>query len=228
MLGSPHLLPPLVAAGFEWICLDQQHGRFDDSSTIQGIAELRGSPATVVVRVRSLDAGLIGRALDSGSDGVIVPMVSTAEQAAAAVRATYYPPLGERSWGPIAADYGTSTAEVNRDILCAVMVETPDALAHIDEIAATPGLSMIFVGPFDLSIALGRDVDGLLADFTDDSPLQVVVASCRAAGITAGAFAGTPERAQLLLKHGFTFVAAATDGLIVTRGGQSQLKLAGF
>lgn len=224
MLGSAHVLPPLAAAGFDWICIDQQHGRFDDAAMFDGLGALRDVPIDAVVRVRSLDAGLIGRALDAGAHGVIVPMVASAEQAADAVRATYYPPLGERSWGPIGAGAGASPSAANDAVLCAVMVETPGALAAVDRIAATPGIGMIFVGPFDLSLALQRNVDEMLADFADSSPLQRIIRACQRTGVVPGAFGGTPERASLLLKHGFTFVVMATDIVTVTRGGELLLK----
>jgi 4-hydroxy-2-oxoheptanedioate aldolase len=217
MLGSPHLLPPIAAAGFDWLCLDAQHGRFDDASIIAGLAELGAAQIRTVVRVRSLDAGLIGRALDAGADGVIVPMVANAEQAAEAVRATFYPPLGERSWGPIASYESSGETP---EVMCAVMIETAPGLANATEIAATPGLGMIFVGPIDLSLALGLELDQLLEDFGKSSPLATIVASCERAGIVAGAFAGTPERAVLLRRHGFTVVATVTDALIATRGGR--------
>lgn len=111
-----------------------------------------------------------------------------------------------------------STSERNASVVCAVMVETPAGLDKVEEIAATPGVDMVFVGPFDLALALGVDVDAMLADTSLTGILGRIVGACRAAGVTAGAFGGTPERASQLLRQGFTFVAAATDALSIQRG----------
>jgi 4-hydroxy-2-oxoheptanedioate aldolase len=190
---------------------------------IESVAELGRSDVSILVRVRSLEAGLIGRALDAGANGVIVPMVSTAEQARAAVSASHYPPLGQRSWGPIFDTYeaGTTPSDRNAAVMCAVMIETPAGLDNALDIAATPGIDMVFVGPFDLALALGVNVDVLLSDTTETGPLQRIVQACTTAGIIAGAFGGTPERAARLRRHGFTYLAAATDALVITRGARS-------
>ncbi len=94
---------------------------------------------------------------------------------------------------------------------CAVMVETALAIENLDAIAATPGLDMVFVGPFDLSLALGLDVDDLLTDRAQQAPLPTIVRACREAGILAGAYAGSPARAKVLSQQGFTWIAVATD-----------------
>lgn len=98
------------------------------------------------------------------------------------------------------------------------MIETASALHQADEIARIPDLDQLFVGPFDLSIALGREVDDLLGDFSEDAPLPTVVRACRAAGITAGAFAGSADRAKVLRRHGFTWVAVTTDAALLRLG----------
>lgn len=208
-----------LAAGLDWVCLDQQHGRWDDARVLAALDVLSGGPGRLLVRVRSLDAGLIGRALDGGAHGVIVPMVESVEQALAAVAAVRYPPEGSRSFGPITAPYGapSDTAAANAANLCAVMIETAAALEAVEDIAAVPGVDLLFVGPFDLSLALGTDVDTLVADGVA-GPLGRIVAAAEAAGIRAGAFGGIPARAQLMAELGFTLVAATTDTDVVERG----------
>ncbi|MEP6796544.1 MAG: aldolase/citrate lyase family protein [Lapillicoccus sp.] len=207
-----------LAAGLDWVCLDGQHGRWDDARVLAALDALPAEPGRVLVRVRSLDAGLIGRALDAGARGVVVPMVESAEQARAAVAAVRYPPSGSRSFGPIRAPYGapSDTAAANAANLCAVMIETAAALDAVEVIAAVPGVDLLFVGPFDLSLALGTDVDSLLAE--DDGPLTRVVAAAAATGIRAGAFAGTPDRARRMAALGFTLIAATSDTDVVERG----------
>lgn len=222
-LGEPRLGALLEKAGYDWVCLDGQHGHFDDRSVRETLA-LRGErTATVLVRVLSNDGPQIGRVLDAGADGVIVPMVQSADEAEQAVRAAHYAPRGTRSFGPMyGAPYGTSTGIPGRPFV-AVMVETHVALDNVENIARTPDLDMIFVGPFDLSIALGRQIDDVLDDTGADAPLPRVVAACREAGIVAGAFAGDPRRARKMVGHGFQWVAITSDvGALALGAGEAR------
>lgn len=213
----------LLAGGLDWVCLDAQHGRWDDRGVLHALDLLQGEAGRVLVRVRALDLGLLGRALDAGAGGVVVPLVDGVEEARAAVEAVRYPPRGRRSFGPIRAAYGEpgDLAAADAGVRLAVMVETAPALAAVDEIAAVPGVDIVFVGPFDLSLALGTDVDALLADDGPDGPLPRVVAACRRAGTRAGAYAGEPARARRLLELGFDWVAVTTDAAAVTSGAAS-------
>jgi 4-hydroxy-2-oxoheptanedioate aldolase len=227
-LADPATLRLLTAAAPGWVVLDAQHGTWSEPDLLATLPVL-DDPVPVLVRVPDDRPAGIGRALDAGAAGVVVPMVEHAAQAAAAVRACRYPPQGARSWGPAAplvARSAPGAAAANRAVRCAVMVETAGALAVVDEIAAVPGLDMVFVGPFDLALALGRDVDELLADEAPDAPLPRVVAACRAAGVRAGAFAGDHARAARLAAIGFTDLAVATDtGLLL---GAARAAVAGW
>ncbi|MCI2956528.1 aldolase/citrate lyase family protein [Agromyces atrinae] len=221
MLGSPAAASLMAHIGADWLLLDGQHGLYDDASIIASLATAPTETA-VHVRVPTNSAALIGRALDAGAAGVVVPMVQDAAQAAAAAAATRYAPEGSRSWGPLAAYRGapvTPAAEANRLVSCAVMVETDVAVGNVDAIAATPGVDMVLVGPFDLSIALGLTLGELLADHSPGNPLDTVVAACRAAGTTAGAFAGSLDVARELIGRGFTSVAVAVDSQLITAAG---------
>lgn len=211
----------LASAGFSWLCIDEQHGGAGpaDTAALIGAATAAtagsGPAAEVLVRVPWNRPEHIGRALDSGARGVIVPMVDSAAEAADAAAACRYPPRGRRSWGPSRTGYAVPGAglvsESNDRVLCLVMIETPAALDRVEEIAAVPGVDGIFVGPFDLSIALGRPVDDVLADGAPDAPLPRIIAACRAAGVVAGAYAGSVERAATLRERGFDLLAVASD-----------------
>jgi 4-hydroxy-2-oxoheptanedioate aldolase len=222
-LADPFVVAIMAGAGFEWLCLDLQHGIFDDRAVVE---TLRVPPlgAAVLVRVPANSAALIGRALDAGAAGVIVPMIGEAEEAAAAVAASRYAPEGSRSWGPFAGITGGATkaaAEANAATTCAVMVETPGAVERVGAIAAVPGVDAVFLGPFDLALAYGTTVPDLLADTSDASPLRRVVAACQAAGIIAGAYAGTLDTAVALRGFGFTMLAVTSDsGLLVEAAGR--------
>lgn len=218
VLGEVRTTAELQHLGFAWVGIDAQHGHHDDRSIREALALRRERRTTVVVRVAANEPMLIGRALDAGADGVIVPLVQDAKDAARAVEAAHYPPRGVRSWGPLARPGEQSGLENQPRPHCAVMIETASALHQADEIARIPDLDQLFVGPFDLSIALGREVDDLLGDFSEDAPLPTVVRACRAVGITAGAFAGSADRAKVLRRHGFTWVAVTTDAALLRLG----------
>lgn len=233
MLGSPLAAAVLAGTGADWLVLDGQHGLYDDATTTTTLAVLAGAapgpgvgsterPRQVLVRVPSADPAAIGRALDGGATGVLVPMVQDEHDAAAAARACRYPPDGTRSWGSWAGAYGGATVaadEANRGVFCAVMVETPTALDRVDAVAATPGVDLVFVGPYDLSLALGTTHAGLLADRSPDGPLPRVVAACRRAGVPAGAFASTLDDARALAAHGFTWLAVLVDTVFLADAG---------
>ncbi|MET4157632.1 aldolase/citrate lyase family protein [Agromyces sp. PvR057] len=224
MLGTSAAASVMARIGADWLVLDAQHGLYDDRSVVESLALLTagGMAETTHVRVPHNSASWIGRALDAGARGVIVPMVQNAEQARAAADACRYAPAGTRSWGPMSAYWGGTvpTAEAsNARVQCAVMVETPQAIADVEAIAAVPGVDMVFVGPFDLAIALGTTVEALLADTSADSPLDRVVAACTAAGIVPGSFAGSIPIAAALVARGFRSVAVAVDTAILTQHG---------
>jgi 4-hydroxy-2-oxoheptanedioate aldolase len=221
-LGEPRLTGELARSGLGWVGLDAQHGHFDDRSLRDALGRRSADAAPMLVRVAANDAALIGRALDAGADGVVVPLVSSVADAEAAVAASRYPPHGARRWGPLQGSrpaYGPGSDGGPHDVpLCAVMVETAAALDAVEEIASVPGVDMIFVGPFDLSLALGLDVEDLLASTGDSAPLGRIVRACRNAGILAGAYAGTPGRAVLLAGAGFSWIAATTDTALLPFG----------
>jgi 4-hydroxy-2-oxoheptanedioate aldolase len=218
LLGESRTGALVANAGFDWIGIDTQHGRFDDAKVLQTLDALPAGAPPCLVRVRSNDYGLIGRALDSGAAGVIVPMVESAEQATAAVFASNYPPVGGRSWGPMAGGYSTPEELPTSGLRCAVMIETPAALSAVASIACVPGIDMLFVGPFDLALALNIHVDDLLTACEIGDPLPSVIAAARSAGIVAGAFAGSPERGEMLETLGFKVVAVATEATLLERG----------
>ncbi|WP_165063271.1 HpcH/HpaI aldolase family protein [Marisediminicola senii] len=213
-MTDPFSAAILATAGYDWICIDEQHGSATPDRSVDLIGVAAAAGANTLVRVAANRPELIGRALDSGAAGVIVPMVQSAMDAAAAARASRYAPQGQRSWGPARALYSagaTDTAATNDAVTCLVMVETPDAVAQVDAIATTEGIDGIFVGPFDLSIALGIGVDELVGDRSPSAPLPSIVAACEAAGIAAGVYAGSVERAVALAAIGFTVIAVGSD-----------------
>lgn len=229
-IGGADVVELLATTGVGWVAVDGQHGAFDDQEIRRAIAATTDLGCRALVRVVTNEGWAIGRALDAGAAGVIVPMVSSHEDATRAVRASKYPPKGERSWGPLRSGYGRSVTqphEANSTLLCAVMVETRAGLAQVEDIAAVDGVDMIFVGPLDLSLALGTTVDALLADRSPSAPLPTIAQACRSSGIIAGAFAGDAERARQLEDLGFTMIAAATASGLLFGGARSLLRIEG-
>ena len=176
-------------AGFDWVCLDAQHGLmgYHETLTMLQALAITGTPA--LVRVASNEYDLIGRVLDAGANGVIVPMVNTAEEARRAVEACRYPPVGLRSWGPLRPAMGVagySPAIGNDRTLCCVMIETRQAVDAADEILSVEGVDAVWVGPNDLSISYGKAPAAGLADPEMRVHLEAIVAACQRHHVWAG------------------------------------------
>lgn len=226
VLGEIATTARLATAGYDWLLLDAQHGAFDRSRVIESLRLRSEDWAPVLVRVPALDFAAIGAALDAGAQGVMVPMVDSAAEARAAAEAALYPPLGRRSWGPIMPLWGRpapTSSEANERVEVWVMVETRRALDEVEQIAAVPGVTALFVGPNDLALALGTSREELLADTGDDAPLRRVVEACRRAGVRSGAFGGDPATAARLVAIGFNDVAVTTDAGALDAGAAAML-----
>jgi 2-keto-3-deoxy-L-rhamnonate aldolase RhmA len=218
----------LARLGFDWLCLDAQHGWYSRTEIMQVAQSFPTAFAELVVRVASCDFSAIGAALDAGARAVIVPQVESAAEAQRAVAATSYPPIGGRSWGPLAPMWDGPTLtveEANRSTTCAVMIESAQALSHVEEIAAVDGVGQLFVGPYDLSLSLGTTVEALLDDDSESSPLTQIVQVGAAYGRTVGGFAGTPELADRFRERGISCIAVATDLWVTSEGARAALRL---
>ncbi|WP_181420978.1 HpcH/HpaI aldolase/citrate lyase family protein [Curtobacterium sp. MCSS17_011] len=225
-LGEPRTTAQIAQNGFAWLGLDAQHGAFDDATLLATMPALAAvaPQVPVAIRVAENSDAAIGRALDLGADVVIVPMIETVEQAERAVRAAHYPPRGRRSWGPMAGLWGgvaPSAAAADPEVW--VMLETPQGLRTAEQILAVPGVTAVFVGPFDLSIGLGMELHELLEADRATDPLPAIVAAARRAGKHTGAFAGDLARAERLRALGFDRVAVVTDGTLLAHGAAAVL-----
>ena len=215
VLDAPVATERIARLGYDYVALDAQHGLLGYSGLLNGLMAIDASQGAVgLVRVDSNNATSIGRALDAGAAGIIVPLVDTAEDAAAAVAAAKYPPLGRRSYGPMrsALRVGPIPADANASTLVFAMIETPEGLANVKEICATPGLDGIYVGPSDLSLAVGGafpNDPAIQAEF--DEALAVIADAAAAAGIAAGIHTAAGPIAAQRLRQGYTFVSIASD-----------------
>ena len=208
-------------AGYDWVILDTQHGAvaWDDLIGLFQALDLGGTRG--LVRVGWCDAMQIMRALDLGAAGVIVPMVSTAEQAAIAAQATRYPPAGIRSYGPV-RNYYAQAGTPAPEPLCMVMIETAEALTNLDAILATPGVDGAFVGPVDLALSMGLGA-ALVMPPEVLAAIDDIIAACRRHGVIAGCAALGLENARLLAERGMQFLALGADAGLLRRGAAEDL-----
>lgn len=230
VIDSPVSTEWLAHVGWDYIALDLQHGLIGYSGMVAGLTAIDASGSTVgMIRVESNDPTPIGRALDAGAAGVIVPLVNTAEEAARAVAAATYPPAGVRSYGPMRSQLriGPTPADANRDTVVVVMIETPQGLANVEEICAVPGLDGVYVGPSDLRLAVGGAHPN---DPTVDDEFEAAVARVREAAAAAGIAAGihTPDGAVAArrLAEGYTFATVASDLTHLKAASAAHLKAA--
>lgn len=193
-LADPVAVGLAARAGYDYTCIDLQHGMVTASTLPVVLRFLAGSGTTPIVRVPSCDAAAVGRALDVGAQGVVVPMVEDAEQAAAAVAALRYPPMpgeparpGRRSWGPVFADLDPvpGPTDADAEAVCVVMVETPGAFDDVAAIAAVPGVDAVYVGPYDLALSTGHGQVTYRDDPEVEAMIQHVVDTALKAGKVA-------------------------------------------
>ena len=230
-LGAWCLLPNALSAemlakgGFDWVLVDMQHGCMDYETALNMIRAIDLGGVTPLVRVPWNEPGIIGRMLDAGAMGVVVPMIQDAEDARRAVDACLYPPAGRRSFGPIRVgtrDGAGYFASANQRVAVMPMIETADALANVEAIAAVPGVDALFVGPFDLSIALGLPPGDNDGEPLFDAALARIGEAARATGIATAVLANadlTPLRAR----QGFRMISVVTDAMVLNRAAAADL-----
>jgi 4-hydroxy-2-oxoheptanedioate aldolase len=227
-LRDPLVAEVAASAGFDYVCLDMQHGLQDLTQTMVSLHAMAGGSAVPVVRVPWNEPGIIGRVLDAGALGVIIPMVNTVDDAERAVAACRYAPAGTRSFGPLTAGarYGSGyAAAANDTVACICMIETKEAVERVDEILDVPGIDAVYIGPADLSLTYGLPpgLDNPADEF--QSALKTVVAACERHGVIPGIH----SHASLAgLRHGggFRMITVSSDGTIVMQGLRSELKAA--
>ncbi len=225
-LSSANAVEITAGIGFDWLLIDLEHGSGSLSDLRGMLQACRGAGAAPIVRIRSVDPDTVKFVMDSGAAGVMFPFVSSVEQACQAVRCLKYPPLGERGVAGVirATGYGRDWkqyfGEANDKSLVVVQIETPEAVAASDQIAAVDGVDVLFVGPLDLSVNLGHpaqfDHPEVVAAF------QHVIAACERQGKSAGIL----TKDGFVSQHkqmGFRLLAFGSDSSAVISGMESYL-----
>ena len=212
--------------GWDTLTIDMQHGLIDDAALVTMLQAMQATPTMPVVRVPWLEPAGIMKTLDAGAQAIICPMVSTREEAQRLVAYTRYAPRGARSFGPVRAAmvHGADYAEqANDNTVVFAMIETAAALDNLDAICSVEELDAVYIGPSDLSHALGcrpvfDDVDPPVAQAIDH-----ILARAHAHGIKAGVHNGRTDVARARIAKGFDFVTVSSDARILIAGSQQIL-----
>jgi len=209
--NSPELME-YAAVGMDWIWWEAQHTHADWQNIVHGVRAAQWMQVPMLVRTWTHDGGTIERLLDTGAEGVIVPMVNTAEHAEEIVSHCYFPPLGSRSRGSARmARIEPDTDGWNRRTVTIMMIETPEAVENAEAIATVPGVDGLLIGAWDLALRLGKASTAYTAHDSVKQELDHVVTVCRKAGKAAGVIALTPEALTARIREGYRLISAGAD-----------------
>jgi 4-hydroxy-2-oxoheptanedioate aldolase len=221
-LGSSLTAEIAGQAGFDWLLIDIEHGAGDRHELLFQLQAIESTPAAPIVRVAWNDPVLFKRVLDLGPSGIMVPCVQSAEEARKAVAAMRYPPAGIRGVAVMnrACGFGPGFEEyfkyADSKLLTVVQIETSTSVDHVDEIAATEGVDVLFVGPMDLSVSMG-----MVRQWNDPrmrAAFAKAVNACQRAGKAAGILVLNEDEVEQAVADGFTFLALSSDGAVVVNG----------
>jgi len=215
----------MARQGFDWLCIDMQHGVIDYQAAVEMLTGISTTEAVPFVRVPWNEPGIIMKALDAGAFGVIVPLVNSRPEAEAAVAACRYPPAGVRSYGPIRAAYAAGPydpARANDEVCCIVMIETVRALDHLDDILSVPGVDAAYIGPSDLSLSLGLPPAYWHEEPSFQEARRRVVDACVRHNVVPGTH-GTAALAPKNLADGFRMVLVSSDSVALSTTAAAEL-----
>ncbi len=214
--------------GWDSLTIDMQHGLIDYPNAINMLQAIATTETTPMARVNWNEPGQIMKILDAGCYGIICPMVSNREQAENFVQACQYPPKGYRSFGPIRASiYGGDdyAQHADREILKLAMIETKESLDKLDEILDTPNLDGIYIGPADLSLAVGEEPGFDKAENSKAyNEILRILEAAKKRKLLAGLHNGTAEYAQKMIKKGFNLVTVGSDSRYIAAGAKADLE----
>lgn len=219
-IPDPFCAEMIARMGFDWLCIDMQHGLIDYQRALSMLQAISTTAAAPVVRVPWNDPGVIMKMLDAGACSVIVPMIETVADAEKAAAACRYPPAGMRSFGPtravvsVGGDYVTKAGEY---VCCIPMIETAAAMDNLDDILSVPGVDAVYIGPMDLSLALGLPPrpDGEEPVYAEAR--KKVVEACKRHNIVAGVHSLAATVADRVAE-GFRLVLVTSDVTALGRG----------
>ena len=226
-ISAPQVAEIISDSGFDWVLIDMEHSAIS-LETVQNSLQIMGDKILKIVRVPGNDEIWIKRVLDTGCDGILVPMVNSAAEALKVIHYAKYPLAGKRSvglsrahsFGPGFSDY---VENANNDLVIMIQIEHIDGVANIDEILKVKGIDSIFIGPYDLSASMG--LTGQLGHPDVKAAIQLIKDKCRQAGLPYGIFGLTAESLMPELKEGCTFILCAVDAAILVNSYKDLLKI---
>jgi 4-hydroxy-2-oxoheptanedioate aldolase len=203
----------IALTGPDYVCVDCQHGLIDFADMLAMLQAMARTNVASVVRLVGHDHVAIGKVLDAGADAVVVPMVNDRAQAEYVASACRYAPRGIRSYGPVRANAtvgSTEPAALDEHVLCLVMIETEEGVAHADEICSTPGIDGVYIGPSDLAVSLGERPGGLIPGRHTEA-VEHVLDRCNAHGIIPAIHSYDGATANSYAAMGFRMVTVGVD-----------------
>ncbi len=231
-LGSPLVAEALGNTGPDFIMVDGQHGSFGPSGdvTIHTFMALAAGKAVPMARVARNDYTLIGKLLDEGALGIVVPMVHTTSDAEASANACRYPPKGTRSWGwGRAAAYGSDYTDwIDDQVFLAVQIESAQAVENAEAIMSVPGVNGCWLGPADLALSMGIHPRNMFTDDRHGRMVERVLQACKNTGKVPGFACDSPEQAVAFAGRGWRFLTAGADVTFMLEGARRGLKTLGL
>ena len=221
-LGSSLTSEIVGMSGFDWVLIDIEHGSGSEGQILQQLQALEHTPAASFVRVESYQRQRFHRILDLGAEGIMCPRINTLEEARQAAKAIRYPPDGVRGVARMvrATNFGSDFSEYyanqKKNLVCIVQIETEEILNSLDAVAAIDEIDVLFVGPMDLSIALG--VYGQLDHPRFIDALKATADAATKEGKAAGILLQNPEEFKKYYELGFRFIACSSDSSFVQIG----------
>jgi 2-keto-3-deoxy-L-rhamnonate aldolase RhmA len=231
-IGHPACAEIFARAGFDWVCVDLEHGAIDLETMTDIFRTLAGFDCVPVARLPLNDPVWIHRSLDAGARGLIIPMVKTAEEAENAIREAKYPPRGVRGFGYSRAnmhgmDFSSYIASANEEIAMVMQIEHKDAIGNLDAILEVPGVDGLFIGPLDLSGSMG--ITGQMEHPDMVGALNKYLSACAAHKATAGMHIVRPtaDNIRQSLDKGYTLIALGLDNVFLDDSSKASLRAAG-
>lgn len=228
-IGNPFTAEIVAAQGYDSLTIDMQHGALDYGAALPMLQAMRASGVTPMARVPWREPGIIMKALDAGAQGIICPMINSADEAREFVSHLRYPPLGQRSYGPTRAAfaYGGYGVAANDQVLALGMIETREGVENLEQIVATPGLDGIYIGPADLT--LGTQEGRLPPGFDREEPEMIdlirhVLAVAKRKGLRVGLHCGTADYAARAIEWGIDLTTVSGDSRLLAEAAAASVK----
>lgn len=229
-MGSALVAEALAGCGIDYLQIDNQHGDWGPDSTMAALIAIEGGGATPIARVARNDYTMIGRLLDMGCMGIVVPMVHTAEDAKAAADATRFPPIGQRScgWGRVGRNDPDYWDWIDEQVLLMVQIESITAVQNAEAILSTPGVDGCWVGPGDLAFSMGIHPKNSGSDDRHARAVERALEACRNTGKIPGIACGSPDEAAQRASQGFKFLNAGGDMTLLMDAARAGLTTVGL